>query len=71
MASASIHANAKRVKRLDWIAQVPGRDLREVMEEALRADAGARPESHPIPEFMPHVSGRIKEHGLLGELLAH
>ena len=41
------------------------------MEEALQADAGARPESHPIPELMQHVKGNTKQNGLPGELLAH
>ena len=71
MDRASIHANAEPVERLGWISEVPGRDLREVMEEALQADAGARPESHPIPELMQHVKGNTKENGLPGELLAH
>ena len=59
------------MERLGWIAEVPGRDLREVMEEALQANDRARLESHPIPEFMQHVNGSIKENGLPGEMLAH
>ena len=65
------HANAKPVERPGWIAEVPGRELREVMEEALQADAKAQPEAHPIPGLIQHVNGSIKEHGLPGEMLAH